>query len=200
MKYKVIVLSIIFLPLVISCSAVPGDAAYRAGHPEQAADLYKQGADQGDSSAALRLGLLISEGKVSTADYGDAIKWYKRSCKLGNNTGCHNAGNAYEYGKKGANKDYNKAREYYSLAAERGYMQSQYNLGSLYSNQYIKNDLEGSKWMFIALNTANNCLNIPLCQWVQEDPPGHREKLQGRMNNIQIEKAKESANAWKAKK
>ncbi len=199
MNYKIFAVFILFIPIVISCSTTPGDAANRGGHPEQAADLYKQGADQGDKSAALKLGLLISEGKISTAKYGDAVKWFDRACDLGSNPGCHNSGNAYEYGQAGANKDFNKAREFSTIAAEKGYLQSQYNLGSLYSNQYINNDVEGLKWMLIAEKTANSCLKVPLCKWVQEDPPGHRAKLEGRMNQSQITKSKELANEWKVK-
>lgn len=48
------------------CSTTPGDAALRGGHPTHAADLYKQGALQGDSSAALKLGLLIDNGTIPT--------------------------------------------------------------------------------------------------------------------------------------
>jgi hypothetical protein len=196
---NIFALSIIFIPFIISCSTTPGDAANRGGHAEQAADLYKQGADQGDKSAALKLGLLISEGKVPTEKYGNSLKWFVRACELGSNPGCHNSGNAYEYDQAGANKDYNKAREYYTLAAEKGYTQSQYNLGSLYSNQYINNDIEGLKWMLIAEKTANTCLEVRLCQWVQEDPPGHRAKLIGRMDQSQIAKSEELANEWKVK-
>ena len=185
---------------VVSCSATPGDAAYRSGHTEQAADLYKKGAEQGDSSAALKLGLLVSDGTVSPESYGQAIKWYVRACELGDNAGCHNSGNAYEYGKVGANKDYIKARDYYTISAEKGYMQSQYNLGSLYSNKYINNDIEGLKWMLIAEKTADKCQNESLCQWVKRDPPGHQEKLMSRMSKDQIAKSQQLANEWKAKK
>ena len=200
MNLRIIALFVVSIPVLISCSTTPGDAANRGGHPEQAANLYMQGAEQGDSSAALKLGSMVSEGKVSSAKYGNALKWYERACQLGDNAGCHNSGNAYEYGKSGANKDYKKARKYYTLAAEKGYMQSQYNLGSLYSNQYINNDTEGLKWMLIAEKTAGNCSKVPLCQWVQEDPPGHRAKLKSRMSQSQITNSKQQANEWKVKK
>ncbi|MEW8294251.1 MAG: tetratricopeptide repeat protein [Candidatus Thiodiazotropha sp.] len=194
--------SALIITLVItttSCSTTPGDAAYRSNHPNQAADLYKKGAEQGDSLAALKLGLLISNGAVSSKNYGNAIKWFVRACELGRNAGCHNSGNAYEYGQAGAEKNYNKAHEYYTFAAEKGYMQSQYNLGSMYSNQYFKNDIEGLKWMLLANNNANKCLDKPLCQWVKNDPPGHRKKLTDRMSKEQIAKAQQRANEWKTK-
>src|SRR6266487_3375235 len=131
------------------CSSVPGDAALRSGHPEQAADLYRRGAEQGDASAALRLGFLISEARVSASKYGEAGDWFKKACALANLPACHNVGVAYEYGKNGLPKDYAESRNFYLKAAVEGYMQSQYNLASLYSNNYVTPpaDVEGLKWM-----------------------------------------------------
>ncbi len=57
------------------CSSVPGDAALRSGHPEQAADLYRRGAEQDDASAALRLGLLIDEGQVSASERPAGVRF-----------------------------------------------------------------------------------------------------------------------------
>ena len=199
MNYKLSAIVLLLYLFTVSCSATPGDAANRGGHPEQAADLYKQGAEQGDSGAALKLGLMVTKGNVSASKYGKGIYWYMRACELGSNAGCHNSGNAYEYGQSGATKSYDKAQKYYAIAAERGYMQSQYNLGSLYSNQYINNDIEGLKWMLIAEKTANNCPKVPLCQWVKKDPPGHQANLMGRMSKNHITESQQQANEWKVK-
>lgn len=189
----------LLIAFLVGCSTTPGDAAYRGGHPKQAADLYTQGADQGDGAAALKLGLMISEGKASAKKYGSKTKWFIRACDLGSDAGCHNSGNAYEYGQDEVNKDYNKARQYYLMAAEKGFMQSQYNLGSMYANQYFDNDIEGFKWMTLAEKYATSCATVPLCKWVMEDPPGHRKKLMSRMNAKQITEANQLADAWRPK-
>lgn len=183
------------------CAHTPGDAALRAGHPENAAVLYKAGAEQGDASAALKLGLLLAEGRVKSDDFGSSASWYEKACKLGNNPGCHNTGVSYEYGKNGVNKDITKAYNYYQLAAERGYMQSQYNLGSLYSNQYVQpqNDIEGLKWVLLAQDAAKRCQNVPLCQWILDDPPGHKSKLKSRLTADQVKNAEALTNSWKPK-
>lgn len=192
-------LLIVLLCLFTGCAHTPGDAALRAGHPEQAASLYKHGADQGDASAALKLGLLIEQGKVNNSEYGGAARWYERACELGSLPGCHNIGVSYEYGSNGAAKDIKKAHDGYLKAAERGYMQSQYNLASLYSNQLIEpqNDIEGYKWMTLAINAANQCKGQPLCDWILKDPPGHMTKLKSRLNADQINQAELLAKAWK---
>lgn len=185
----------------MGCAHTPGDAAFRAGHPGYAARLYAKGAEQGDSRAALKLGLLLEGGRLKIDDFGSPISWYERACNLGSLPGCHNLAVSYEYGKNGAKKDMLKAREFYLKAAERGYMQSQYNLASLYSNQYVEpaDDVEGYKWMLLAQRSAKKRKRVPLCHWILEDSPGHKTRLENRLNKAQIEKAEALANSWSPK-
>jgi hypothetical protein len=199
MNAKIASISFCLFSCIAGCSTTPGNAAYRSNQFEQAANMYKQGAEQGDGAAALQLGLMIATGKASAQIYGDKSKWYIRACDLGNAAGCHNSGNAYEYGEGGVSKDYGAAQKYYRMAAEKGYMQSQYNLGSMYSNQYFDDDVEGLKWLILAQKSASTCPKVPLCQWVSEDPPGHLKKLMGRMSSAKVTHANELANAWKPK-
>lgn len=87
----------LFAPVLLSfaaCSSTPGDAANRSGHIGSAAKLYQQGADQGDSEAALKLGLLLSTAPLK--EYGEAGDWYIKACDLGSLAGCHDAGYASE--------------------------------------------------------------------------------------------------------
>lgn len=198
-KIKLLLTLPIISVLMVSCSTTPGDAAYGGGHPEQAAELYRRGAEQGDSSAALKLGLLLNNGEASSAVYGAPVDWFDRACQLGDSAGCHNAGLAYEYGEKGVAKDYSKARFYYLEAAQRGYPQAQYNLGSLYANNYFNNDLEGYKWILLATKQAESCKSNPLCEWILNDPPGHRTTLRNRLPQHQINTAHEFAGSWKPK-
>ncbi len=200
MNLKTVTLYIGLLILMVGCAShTPGDAAYRGGHFEQAANLYYQGAELGDKSAALKLGLMISENEISTTNYGNAVEWFTKACELGSDAGCHNSGNVYEKALMGANKDYDKARKYYSIAAEKGFIQSQYNLGTLYSMQYFNDDVEGLKWILIAKKTADTCSDVPLCQWVIKDPPAHQNKLMNRMTEDQIAAAQKQADAWTVK-
>ncbi|OIR25175.1 tetratricopeptide repeat protein [Bathymodiolus thermophilus thioautotrophic gill symbiont] len=199
MRLNQTIIILIISIFIISCSATPGDAAYRGGHPVQAANLYMQGAKLGDSDAALKLARMISESEVSISQYGSATKWLKRSCELKNNAGCHNLALVYEYGENGENKEYTKAQGYYLLAAEKGYMQSQYNLGTLYSNQYLDDNVEGLKWILLSQKFAKKCSEEPLCNWVLQDPPGHRAMLENRMTEKQILKSHKEVDEWKSK-
>lgn len=186
---------------IAGCAHTPGDAALRAGHPENAAILYKAGAEQGDASAALKLGLLLEDGRVKADTFGSSASWYERACKLGSQPGCHNVGVSYEYGKNGVNKDITKAYSYYVITAESGYMQSQYNLASLYSNQYVQpqNDVEGLKWILLAQDAAKRCQSVPFCQWILDDPPGHKSKIKSRLSDDQVMYAETLAISWKPK-
>ncbi len=196
MKILVLFLLVCSLISISGCSTTPGDAALRGGQPTHAAELYKQGAQQGDAIAALKLGLLIDNGSVSQSIYGEAKVWFEKACELGELAGCHNMGVGYENGKSGCVKDLEKAKQYYFKAANLGYMQSQYNLGSFYSNNYFSDDLEGYKWMLIAEKTAKECASTPLCQWVMDDPPGHRNKLSSRLSAEQRSSIEKAVNIW----
>lgn len=149
-----------------------------------------RGSEQGDPAAALRLGFLL--------DSGD---WFKKACDLGSLPGCHNAGVAHESGKGKLDKDYSQARAYYLRAAERGYMQSQYNLASLYSNNHISppDDVEGLKWMLLAQKSASECKQDQSCGWALQDPPGHKQRLLSRLSSAQKENAESLAAEWKPK-
>lgn len=163
-------LLVIALLAPLGCSSTPGDAAYRSNHPEKAADLYRRGAEQGDSDAALKLGLLLQEQTSLITEYGAAGQWFVKACDLSDVVGCHNAGVGFEYGKDGLRKDYDHARDYYEKAASRGYMQSQYNLGTLYSNQYFRDDVSGLMWLLAAQETTKTCASMPLCKWFSAMP------------------------------
>jgi TPR repeat protein len=183
-----------------ACSEIPGDAAFRAGHYQAAADLYKKAAEEGNGLAALKLGLLVGY-YVSPETYGQAAEWYRTACDRGVLEGCHNLGVLYEYGNRGVVKDLKEAFRYYLLAAERGYMQSQYNLASMYSNDYIqpRNDVEGYKWFLLAQKAAEKCRSRSVCKWVLDDSPHHGRTLQERLTVEDIRRARNLADQWRPK-
>jgi hypothetical protein len=196
MQTRVLLVALLTAAGCWACSSTPGDAALRSSHPDAAAKLYQKGAEQGDATAAVKLGLLIEEQKV--AGFGSAGDWYLKACGLGNVVGCHNAGAGYEYAKQGLPMNYGEAARVYRLAAERGYMPSQYNLGSLYANSYIRGDIEGLKWLLISRATAEKCIDRPGCKWTYDDPPGHTKRLIQRMSPSDVQTAEREAKAWSA--
>jgi hypothetical protein len=169
--------------------------------PQQSAAEYQRAAANGNARAARDLGQLLENGLVKINEFGTAGHWYLRACDLGDLVGCHNAGVGFENGQAsglGLEKDYGSARDAYSKAAARGYMQSQYNLGSLYANSYIADDIDGLKWLLVAQKSAKTCVGADqsLCAWVLRDPPGHIAKLRQRMSADAQAKAVQLANEW----
>ena len=183
------ILTLLALCSVGGCSTTPGDAAASGGHTVQAAELYRRGAEQGDATAAFKLGRMIEAGTLRDPTFGSAGGWYGRARDLGDVVGCHHAGTGLEYGNLGLGKSIETARAYYARAAERGYMQSQYNLGTLYANQYLDDNMEGLAWLLVSQNTARGCATEPGCKWVLDDPPHHIAKLKARMSADEIAKA-----------
>jgi hypothetical protein len=195
-----IVLGLVVSAGLLGCSQTPGDAAYRAGHPDNAAALYKKGAEQGDALAAYKLARLLSAGEVAEEIYGKSGPWDARACELGKIViGCHNAGVAQETGEDGLAKDHELARRFYLEASERGYAFSQYNLGSMYANQYFRDDKEGYRWMMIAKLSVAKCAaqGNETCQWVLDDPPGHVKNLAERLSQSDREEIEAAAKDWK---
>jgi len=176
----------LLLAALSGCSTTPGDAAYRSGHSPQAAELYRRGAANGDPSAALKLGLMIDEGAASSATFGTAGIWFTRACDLGDEVGCHNVGVGFEYGKSGLERNYESARTFYERAAMRGYIQSQYNLGSMYANEYFHDDALGLTWLLRARLGAQKCASQPVCNWILRDSPGHIVRLKSRLTPAQV--------------
>jgi hypothetical protein len=199
---SIIVATLISVAPVIltACSQTPGDAAFRAGHYQTAADLYKKGAEEGNGIAALKLGLMVG-GYVSPERYGHAGEWFMRACSRGVLEGCHNLGVAYQEGSSGVKRNIKEAYVFYLRAAERGYMQSQYNLASLYATEPIEpeGEVEGLKWLLVAQRSASNCRSRPICKWILDDPPQHQKKLRARMTPDQIERAQSLADNWRNK-
>ena len=194
------IISVLALLSTGGCSTTPGDTAARGGHSAQAADLYRRGAEQGDATAAFKLGRLLEEGTLRDPAFGSAGDWYLRACDLGDMVGCHNAGTGLEYGSLGLGKNIEKARSCYARAAERGYMQSQYNLGTLYANQYFDDNVEGLTWLLASQDNARGCAAEPLCKWILEDPPHHIARLRARMSPDEITKAEARAKSLAASK
>jgi len=59
--------------------------AFAAAEP-----LLAKGCDLGSTRGCSNLGLLYQQGKLGSADYAKAARYYEKSCALGSGVGCHN--------------------------------------------------------------------------------------------------------------
>lgn len=105
------------------CSQVPGDAALRSGHPQQATKLYETGYRNGDAEAGLRLAALLRDGSGVPKDERKAFELYSEIAAKGTGDAAGKArlqlAEMYSQG-TGVAKDERKAFELYSEIAAQG--------------------------------------------------------------------------------
>ena len=95
--------------------------------------------DADDPDAIYGLGCVYSEGKLGLRQsYAKALELWHRAAELGHYGAYHNIGFAYDHG-RGAQRDEEKARRYWELAAMGGDAMARYNLGAL---EYSKGNFD----------------------------------------------------------
>lgn len=157
-------------------------------------------ASKGDGDAALRLGNLV-ELKRAPAGYGTALDWYRRGCELRDLSACHNLGLAYQHGRHGLKPDAAEAARFYEQSAERGFLNSMYNLAILYADGGLiaTDPREGLRWMLVAQRAAAQCPERRLCQEVTADTRGYRVRLEQKLSSRERRETYERAMAWQPK-
>lgn len=85
----------------------------------KALEWYEKAAEQENSDAMNRIGILYANGAGVEQDYTKALEWYEKAAELGNDMAMNNLGVMYANG-YGVEQDYTKALEWYEKAAELG--------------------------------------------------------------------------------
>jgi hypothetical protein len=96
-----------------------------------AASETRARAEQGDAKAQANLASLYSHGKGVPQDYGEALRWYRKSADQGDAKAEDGLAVMYSQG-QGVPQDYTEALRWYRKAADQGYAEAQYNLGNMY--------------------------------------------------------------------
>jgi hypothetical protein len=174
------------------CSAVPGDAAFRSGHPVQAARLYESQYNMGSTDAGLRLASMLSKGMGIPQDETKAFAIWSDLAGRGVPLAFHNLGVCYEYG-QGVAKDISKAEEAYRRGANSGVLWSIFNLGTLYSNGIAQksDDVEGLALLLKAARLATGDSDSE--RLIRDDRLGHVAKMKARMTPGEIAAAEEAS-------
>ena len=87
-------------------------------------------AANGDASAEFEVAARLAEGKGTSQNYAEALRWYQRSAAKGFAQAQYRLGTLYERG-LGAAKDLKRAKVWYSRAAEGGNVKAMHNLAVL---------------------------------------------------------------------
>jgi TPR repeat protein len=86
----------------------------------KAYDWYKRAAEMGQTYAMLTIGYWYANGIYVDLDYKETEKWYLKAANLENVKAMRYLGNLYYHGEEGINKDQDKAKMWFTKAAEYG--------------------------------------------------------------------------------
>ena len=114
--------------------------------PDQMRALFAR-ADAGDAEAQNLIGVCYFYGKRVEKNIKEAVIWFSRSAALGNPKGQTNLALCYLDGSGGKRNEI-EARRLLRLAANQGYANAQYELGSLLESYETKTtDKEAAAWL-----------------------------------------------------
>ena len=105
-----------------------------AGRDADAVRLIRLAANQGQPAAQYRLAKLYEAGIGVKVNGKTAKDLLSRSAKAGNRIAMHDLGHYFATGADGSAPDLQQAVKWFSMAAERGVLDSQFNLAVLYQN------------------------------------------------------------------
>jgi len=129
-----------------------GLASLQNGDTEKALKLLRASANKGQPAAQYRLGKLYETGEGVTQDLETARELIGKSARNGNRIAMHDLANFYANGIGGVEQDLGLAAKWFEKAAERGVVDSQYNIGYLYEFGFgvTKNPVTARVWYGIA--------------------------------------------------
>ncbi len=159
------------------------------GEPDltEAAQWYERAAERGLAPAQYRLGNLYEKGHGIERDTVAAAQWYEKAAEQGNTLAMHNLAVINAMGVLAEGADMGKAIDWFRKAADRGVMDSQVNLGILYTKGMgVSEDLvEAYKWFAVAAKGGDR------------DAAEKRDTIAKSMRPDQLDKARGQANLWR---
>jgi TPR repeat protein len=165
---------------------------YEHGHGvfrsyQDAFDWYRKAAEQGYAKAQYNLGVMYDGDKGIPQDNDQAFIWYRKAAQQNLAEAQFNLGIMYAAG-QGAPRDDREAYIWYRRAAEQGHPRAQHNLAVVYANgQGAPQDyVQAYKWFSLAAKHG------PI-----EQALAYRNRLAGRMTNVQIDEARRLTEAWR---
>ena len=118
----------------------------------EAAQLFRKGADQGNAHAQVALGILYMTGHGVAKDWKEAARWFRKAADQGDATGQFNLGSVLQLESGDSPQDLSEAARWYRKSADQGNAFAQQALGALYSlGQGVPEDkVSAYMWMTLA--------------------------------------------------
>lgn len=188
----------LMIPFLFSCSTTPGDASYRAGQYQHAANMYRSLAGRGDGLAAFKLARMYDGTNWEPAlprDESEAIVWYERAFALDQKQAPYFIGKIYAEGDGNVARDISKAKEWFEKTAQLGHHYSMYELAGLYAKKLIHppNDVEGLMWAEAVREMARRHPSNEGTKAILDDRLGYWKLLRDRMGKFEIKEAEDKA-------
>ncbi len=160
---------------------------YRMGFYSAALSDWRTAAENNDAGAAFKLGSALLDGVITKRNPKEAVRWLKKSAKLGDARAQRELGTLYDRGEAGLKKSLRQAARYYLMAAHQDLPDAQYNIAVMYEDgKGVDQDLT-SAYMFYTLAIENDFATFA--------QPA-RQKLSYKMSRAEIELAKLRAEAF----
>ncbi len=112
------------------------DVLFMRGRFEEAAQMYLDGAREGDVSAAFNYGYCLLHGKGVEYNPAEAKSYFMFARDIEGGESCYNLAMLYMHG-EGVKKDYHLALRYMKISAEQGCVEAQLYLGMAYTTGYL---------------------------------------------------------------
>ena len=124
----------------------------QAGQLEEGARLIRLAANRNQPAAQYRLAKLYESGTGVAKDPVTARELIERAARGGNRIAMHDLGNYHAYGQGGLDRNMTEALDWFTKAAERGVVDSQFNVAFLREgNEGVPADLETALfWYHVA--------------------------------------------------
>ena len=189
MKHKLLA-TFLLMALLISSLAYSSDFkkgfdAFQKEDFQQAYQIFRSLANQGDALAQFTLGFMYETGQGVPQNDVEAVRWYRSAAEQGVAKAQNNLGSRYILG-QGVQKNDAEAVRWFRAAAEQGDVEAQARLGSMYfvGRGVVQNHVQAHKWANISASQGNQSAVIL------------RDLLAKGMTPAQIQEAQKLAQEW----
>jgi len=173
-----------------------GLAQLQAGQMEEGARLIRLSANRNQPAAQYRLAKLYETGTGLAKDEITARELIERAARGGNRIAMHDLGNYHAYGQGGLEQNIATALDWFTKAAERGVVDSQFNVAFLREgNEGIPADIETAYfWYQIAARQGDQGAPDRIALLNEQLDPATQAEVKARADRYQPKPVDEAAN------
>ena len=168
----------------------------QTGQMKEGARLIRLAANRNQPAAQYRLAKLYESGTGIAKDPITARELIQRAATGGNRIAMHDLGNYYAYGQGGVDRDMSQALAWFTKAAERGVVDSQFNVAFLSEgNEGVKADAETALfWYYVAARQGDQGAPDRIAVLTADFEPTTLAEIKSRADRFSPKPVDEAAN------